>query len=135
MGGANNICSDKTGTLTKNIMTVTDIWFGRNKKIENSDNEKYDEKTKKTFPAENFRSTQQFCSSDSAMKMLGESLSTNTSGTHTDASASEVAMMKFIMRCGFDYEDLRKKYIPKDFTRFVFDPVRKRMSTIIELDE
>jgi Ca2+ transporting ATPase len=27
MGGANNICSDKTGTLTKNIMTVTKIYI------------------------------------------------------------------------------------------------------------
>ena len=26
MGGANNICSDKTGTLTKNLMTVTKLW-------------------------------------------------------------------------------------------------------------
>jgi P-type E1-E2 ATPase len=26
MGGANNICSDKTGTLTLNKMTVTNIW-------------------------------------------------------------------------------------------------------------
>lgn len=29
MGGANNICSDKTGTLTMNKMTVTNVWAGR----------------------------------------------------------------------------------------------------------
>lgn len=26
MGGANNICTDKTGTLTRNQMTVTKLW-------------------------------------------------------------------------------------------------------------
>lgn len=26
MGGVNNICTDKTGTLTKNLMTVTKIF-------------------------------------------------------------------------------------------------------------
>lgn len=41
MGGANNVCTDKTGTLTKNLMTVTKLWiegkvldnFDRNSKI------------------------------------------------------------------------------------------------------
>jgi Ca2+ transporting ATPase len=40
MGGANNICSDKTGTLTKNEMTVTTIWAGRSVPIKVHD-EKY----------------------------------------------------------------------------------------------
>lgn len=31
MGGANNICSDKTGTLTQNIMKVKNFWaMGKN---------------------------------------------------------------------------------------------------------
>ena len=30
MGGANNICSDKTGTLTKNQMTVTSLFIEEN---------------------------------------------------------------------------------------------------------
>lgn len=29
MGGANNICSDKTGTLTLNQMKVTSLWAGK----------------------------------------------------------------------------------------------------------
>lgn len=29
MGGANNICSDKTGTLTMNKMTLTQVWSGK----------------------------------------------------------------------------------------------------------
>jgi Ca2+ transporting ATPase len=37
MGGANNICSDKTGTLTKNIMTWTTLWSGQDMKISNVD--------------------------------------------------------------------------------------------------
>ena len=34
MGGADNICSDKTGTLTKNEMTLTDIWLDEYKEVD-----------------------------------------------------------------------------------------------------
>ena len=34
MGGANNICSDKTGTLTLNKMTVSQIWNGETIKVD-----------------------------------------------------------------------------------------------------
>jgi Ca2+ transporting ATPase len=37
MGGANNICSDKTGTLTKNQMTWTTIWAGKSHTLANPD--------------------------------------------------------------------------------------------------
>jgi magnesium-transporting ATPase (P-type) len=62
-------------------------------------------------------------------------MAVNTTGTVNDSSASEMAMLKFIKRCGVNVEELRRAYLPKDFTRFVFDPVRKRMSTIVELKD
>lgn len=41
MGGANNICSDKTGTLTMNKMTVTNMYIDRDIELRVND-EKYD---------------------------------------------------------------------------------------------
>ena len=42
-------------------------------------------------------------------------------------------MLKFIDKCGIDFELIRKKYLTKEMVRFLFDSARKRMSTVIEL--
>lgn len=43
MGGADNICSDKTGTLTLNKMTVTRVFVGKDVNININQEEKTDE--------------------------------------------------------------------------------------------
>lgn len=37
MGGANTICSDKTGTLTMNKMTVTNLWAAKDIQVPYND--------------------------------------------------------------------------------------------------
>jgi Ca2+-transporting ATPase len=44
-------------------------------------------------------------------------------------------MLKFISRCGIDYHYIRQKYLPKELLRFMFDSARKRMSTVLELED
>lgn len=77
--------------------------------------------------------TSEFCSSET-MKLLGEAVSVNTMENIENSAATEKAMLKFITRCGFDFKHLRDQYIPKDLVRFQFDSGRKRMSTVIELE-
>jgi len=121
MGGANNICSDKTGTLTKNQMTWTQMWCGQDRKIEDPD-------SKNPINLDVLMSPE-------AKSRLAEAVSCNTVGTVSDAQATELAMLKFISRCGIDYNFYRQKYLPKDLLRFPFDSARKRMSSVLELEE
>ena len=69
--------------------------------------------------------------------LLLQAVSCNTIGTQFDAQATELAMLKFIVKCGPDdiFHSLRQRYLPKDLLRFQFDSARKRMSTVLELEE
>jgi len=121
MGGANNICSDKTGTLTKNKMTLVQVWAGQSKSVPNPDGELTDK-----------LDTSQFCN-NSILQLLGEAISVNTEDTLENSGATEKAMLKFIIRSGFDYLKLRQD-LPQ-VHRFLFDSGRKRMSTIVKTKE
>lgn len=123
MGGANNICSDKTGTLTKNQMTWTNIWTGFPHKIENPD-----ACLTQLFDTASF-------SSENTMKLLHQAVACNTLDTIENSGATEKAMLKFISRCKCDYVAVRQRYLPPGFMRFQFDSARKRMSTILKMDD
>jgi len=122
MGGANNICSDKTGTLTKNQMTWTQIWFEKDFKIEETDD----------IESINLNN---YVPSEFSWGILTQCICCNTIGGLKDAGATELAMLKFIDKCGIDFELIREKYLQKEMVRFLFDSARKRMSTIIELSD
>jgi Ca2+ transporting ATPase len=85
MGGANNICSDKTGTLTMNKMTVTNIWAGRQLQVKVND------------PQYNWRD---YFNNDKHIHLLTQAICCNTSGNLQEASATEQAMLNMMVKLG-----------------------------------
>jgi Ca2+ transporting ATPase len=116
MGGANNICSDKTGTLTMNKMTVTNIFVGVDKPVKVVDPQY---QWADYLPNELHR------------QLFIEAISCNTSGSVEHASATEQAMLIFMNKIGENVNDHRAKHMPENYVRFQFTSKRKRMSTII----
>jgi len=74
MGGANNICSDKTGTLTMNQMTVTNIFVGVDKEIKIND-ETYNWKD--------------YLTNDRHQELFNQAIACNTQGSAEHSSATE----------------------------------------------
>lgn len=118
MGGANNICSDKTGTLTTNVMTVTNIWAGRELSIQRG------ELTDRL----NFKD---YFNNDKHINLISQAMTCNTSGSMEEAGATDKAMLKIMTRFGVNIEQTRAAHLPEGFIRFHFTSKRKRMSTIL----
>ena len=116
MGGANNICSDKTGTLTKNQMTVKEIWQGEVRSLD-PEMEKYN--------------MNEVISNEKTANLFLEGCATNTSGTSEAANATEKAMLQMLDKFGCDYKGLRQKHCKDPLVRFQFTSKRKKMSTIL----
>jgi P-type Ca2+ transporter type 2C len=118
MGGATNICSDKTGTLTENLMTVTQGFFAGRSWSQLP--------TKTDFESAYFDTlVDSICSNSRAE--LGKDLPNGR--TEIIGNKTEGAMLIFLRTLGVDYVEQRGRL---DTARtFPFSSAKKRMSTLV----
>ncbi len=101
MGGADNICSDKTGTLTKNIMAVKSI-FTKETTITNISKGSLDENTAwllSVSSAQNSNANPEF-----VLNQDKSILRSNQIGNKT-----ECALLEMAYNLGYNYKELRNK--------------------------
>ncbi|GAA3255899.1 Calcium-transporting ATPase [Lactococcus lactis subsp. lactis] len=113
LGSTSVICTDKTGTLTQNKMTVVDSFLPTQGSKELTDLTKADQKL--------LLNAMVLCN-DSSFSQEGQALGDPT----------EVALIAYSDKIGYPYQDLREKS-PR-LAEFPFDSERKLMSTINDFE-
>lgn len=126
MGNATTICSDKTGTLTTNRMTVVRSYICE----------------------EMYLSTPTFTDiPEKVAELIAEGISVNCAYTsrivpsenpytlpQQEGNKTECALLGFVLDLKKDYKTIRERYPEEIFCRvYTFNSARKRMSTVIPL--
>jgi len=133
MGGATDVCSDKTGTLTRNIMTVYGFWNGSELSMNVM---KEEAKERINLPINPYRDA------------LFENISINStaaleydekSNAKPIGNASECALLEFALFYGFSRDKIREAVLVDGLATIVkqipFTSVRKSMTTVIKCPE
>ena len=150
MGGANTICSDKTGTLTQNQMTVVQGW------VYNEENQAKMMNELKTASAQEYESFIKECESIAEpvkTKLIEDAilnnegfLTVNSEGKeHGVGSALDVALLHWVNKLQVVYTKIRETYpLLKEgesetaigiLRRYPFHSNRKRSSLLIRLPD
>ncbi|CAI5448926.1 unnamed protein product [Caenorhabditis angaria] len=128
MGNATSICSDKTGTLTTNRMTVVQSYINE---VHYKDTPKVEQLEANTVKVllDCISINSSYSSQVIPPKQLGEQATQLGNKT-------ECGMLGFVLALGKSYQDIRDKHpeetIPKVYT---FNSVRKSMSTVVNLPD
>ena len=125
MGGANYICTDKTGTLTRNKMHVVSFYNNSTKVNVNDIDHEHVQNFSRKFPEKYYKQLK-----DALINNIDIELDGNGDIIIASSSKTDFAFYDFLR--GFN-EDLSKKYQHLDRLKFHSD--RKRMSTIVRRDD
>jgi Ca2+-transporting ATPase len=126
MGNATAICSDKTGTLTQNKMTVTHGTLAENEFSKPEEGKRWAEQLKKTSVVDLFIETV-------AVNSTAFEDKTENGGTEFIGSKTECALLDFTKTLGSDYKDVRHDATVAKV--YPFASKRKTMTTITETKE
>ena len=123
MSNCTNICSDKTGTLTENRMTVVRGWlagraFGAVPLDERPEGKTLDLISEGV--AMNSAVTSSFSREDGIINVVG--------------NKTEGALLVFLDSCGVNFATVRNECESRIYQRFTFSSAKKRMSTLLWAD-
>ncbi|PNH11294.1 putative calcium-transporting ATPase 5, plasma membrane-type [Tetrabaena socialis] len=119
MGGATAICSDKTGTLTENRMTVTEGWFA-GKQFDHCPGPE-------ELPQEVCDEIKLNCALNSKAFVLENGPKVDFVGNRT-----ECALLVLLKNWGCAYESVREEYDASTFKMFGFSSAKKMASATIK---
>jgi len=129
MGGATAICSDKTGTLTMNQMTVTKFYMVN--RVQDS-NPELNDAIKDLISESIALNSTAFLTTTTEKKKVGEEIKDITTQKFV-GSSSECALLKMMESWGKDYEAIRKQSNVVHVHEF--NSKRKKMSTIVQIKD
>lgn len=128
MGNAEYVCTDKTGTLTKNEMMMTKLFnFGeKDKNLGETVSNSYKGNPESLFEKDEWE-----------MLMLSLACNTNTTfdaDGNEKGNKSDESLTKFLSKFGVNVKEVREEYIKPvngEKPQIVFTSSRKKMSTLI----